>query len=48
MSGIRFSGCILDGVGGVTSFNGVRIDSVDLISLARTLASALGIIIEDA
>ena len=37
----------LDGVGGVTSFRGAVVTSGDALGLAYTLASALGITIED-
>jgi uncharacterized protein YjbI with pentapeptide repeats len=47
MRGARFSNCLLDGIGGITSFGGARIDSPDLMSLTRTLASALGIILAE-
>jgi uncharacterized protein YjbI with pentapeptide repeats len=47
MEGTRLSTCTLDGVGGVTSFRGATVTSADILGLAHTLASALGIRIED-
>ena len=47
MSGTRFSGCELTGIGGVTSMRGAIISSADAVALADILASALGIKIED-
>jgi uncharacterized protein YjbI with pentapeptide repeats len=47
MEGTRLSYCTLDGVGGVTSFRGAVVTSGDALGLAYTLASALGITIED-
>jgi hypothetical protein len=47
MEGTRLSDCTLDGVGGVTSMRGAIVTSRDAIGLAYTLASALGIRIED-
>lgn len=47
MTGTRLADCTLDGVGGVASFDGAIIRTVDLMSLTRALATALGITIED-
>ncbi len=47
MAGTRLADCALDGVGGVASFDGAIIRTVDLMSLTRALATALGITIED-
>jgi len=47
MEGTRLSDCVLDGVGGVMSLKGAIVTSRDALGLAYTLASALGIRIED-
>jgi uncharacterized protein YjbI with pentapeptide repeats len=47
MEGTRFADCTLDGIGGVLSLSGVIMTSGDALGLAYTLASALGITIED-
>jgi hypothetical protein len=47
MDGARFSDCVLDGLGGVISLRGSVVTSRDALALAYTLASALGITIED-
>jgi uncharacterized protein YjbI with pentapeptide repeats len=47
MEGTRLSDCALDGIGGVTSLRGATVTSRDALGLAYTLASALGILIED-
>jgi uncharacterized protein YjbI with pentapeptide repeats len=47
MEGTRFSGCILDGINGVTSLRGSIVKSQDALALTYSLASALGIKIED-
>jgi uncharacterized protein YjbI with pentapeptide repeats len=47
MAGTRFTGCVLSGIGGVTSMDGAIVASGDLVALSHTLASALGIRIED-
>lgn len=47
MTGTRFSDCELANVGGVTSFRGCVIKAADVLSLTFTLATALGITIED-
>jgi uncharacterized protein YjbI with pentapeptide repeats len=47
MEGARLSDCRLDGIGGVLSLQGTIVGSRDALGLAYTLASALGITIED-
>jgi uncharacterized protein YjbI with pentapeptide repeats len=47
MEGTRFADCNLAGVGGVTSLRGSIVSSRDALALTYTLASALGITIED-
>lgn len=47
MDGTRFAECTLDGIGGVTSFAGAHLSGGDLIALARTLATAIGIVIDE-
>jgi uncharacterized protein YjbI with pentapeptide repeats len=47
MGGTRFSGCILDGINGVSSLRGSIVKSRDALALTYSLASALGIKIED-
>jgi uncharacterized protein YjbI with pentapeptide repeats len=47
MAGARFARCDLSGINGVTSLRGAVITGGDAIALAYTLASALGIVIED-
>ncbi len=47
MTGTRFADCELEGVGGVTSFRGAIVAGHDLLTLAHTLAGALGITIEN-
>ncbi len=48
MEGARFEECDLYGIGGAASLRGVVVRSDDLQSLARSLAGAMGIVIEDA
>ncbi len=48
MEGARFADCVLTGIGGVTSLRGVTIKSRDAQGLVYSLASAMGILIEDA
>jgi uncharacterized protein YjbI with pentapeptide repeats len=47
MEGTRFADCNLAGVGGVTSLRGSIVSSRDVLALTYTLASALGITIEE-
>lgn len=47
MTGARLSGCVLAGVGGVASLAGATVHSRDLSTLARSLAGALGMTIEE-
>lgn len=47
MEGTRFSDCELAGINGVLSLRGAVISSRDALALSYTLASALGITIED-
>jgi uncharacterized protein YjbI with pentapeptide repeats len=47
MEGTRFSDCTLAGINGVTSLRGSIIKSRDALALTYSLASALGIKIED-
>jgi uncharacterized protein YjbI with pentapeptide repeats len=47
LTGTRFTGCTLDGIGGVTSMRGAVVDRTDALALAYSLASALGISIQD-
>jgi uncharacterized protein YjbI with pentapeptide repeats len=47
MSGTRFTGCTLDSINGVTSMRGAIVHGADALALAYSLASALGISIED-
>jgi len=47
MAGTRLLGCDLTGIGGITSLRGAIVASADALALAFTLASALGIAIED-
>src|ERR1700730_9809853 len=47
MEGTRFADCNLDGLGGVTSLKGSIVSCRDTLALTYTLASALGITIED-
>ncbi|MBO2454198.1 pentapeptide repeat-containing protein [Actinomadura barringtoniae] len=47
MNAVRFAGCDLNGVRGITSFDGAIVSSADAMSLLHALASALGITIED-
>jgi uncharacterized protein YjbI with pentapeptide repeats len=47
MEGTRFSDCNLDGINGVLSLKGSIVSSRDALALTYTLASALGITIED-
>ncbi|GAA4239693.1 hypothetical protein GCM10022254_60840 [Actinomadura meridiana] len=47
MKNVRFSGCDLQGVRGITSFDGAIVASGDAMSLLGALTSALGIRIED-
>src|SRR5713226_5032753 len=47
MEGTRFADCNLSGIGGVTSLKGAIVKSRDALALTYSLASALGITIED-
>jgi uncharacterized protein YjbI with pentapeptide repeats len=47
MAGARLTRCELTGISGATSLRGATITSSDAMALAFTLASALGIVIED-
>jgi uncharacterized protein YjbI with pentapeptide repeats len=47
MTGTRFAGCTLDGINGVASMRGAIVAGADALALAYSLASALGISIED-
>jgi uncharacterized protein YjbI with pentapeptide repeats len=47
MEGTRFSDCDLAGINGVLSLKGSIVSSRDALALCYTLASALGITIED-
>lgn len=47
MNTVRFAGCDLNGLRGITSFDGAIVASADAMSLLDALASALGIRIED-
>ncbi|MFC0041337.1 pentapeptide repeat-containing protein [Actinomadura rayongensis] len=47
MNAVRFSGCDLNGVRGVTSFDGAIVTPADAMGLLDALTSALGITIED-
>ncbi|MEV4183487.1 pentapeptide repeat-containing protein [Streptosporangium canum] len=47
MEGARFADCVLLGIGGVTSLRGVTIRSRDAQGLVYSLASAMGITIEE-
>jgi uncharacterized protein YjbI with pentapeptide repeats len=47
MTGTRLAGCTLDGINGVTSMRGAIVDRADALALAYSLASALGISIEE-
>jgi uncharacterized protein YjbI with pentapeptide repeats len=47
MEGTRFTDCTLEGIDGVMSLRGVIMTSSDALALAYTLASALGITIEN-
>jgi uncharacterized protein YjbI with pentapeptide repeats len=47
MTGTRFADCTLDGINGVTSMRGAIVFRADALALAYSLASALGISIED-
>jgi uncharacterized protein YjbI with pentapeptide repeats len=44
----RFAGCDLTGIGGVTALAGATVTEADLPGLARVLASALGMSVEQA
>jgi uncharacterized protein YjbI with pentapeptide repeats len=46
MAGARFTDCTLDGIGGVSAFDGARIVTGDLVGLSRAFAAALGISLE--
>jgi uncharacterized protein YjbI with pentapeptide repeats len=46
MAGTRFTDCTLDGIGGVTAFEGASVLTGDLVGLSRALAAALGISLE--
>ena len=43
MTGARFRSCELEGIGGVTSWEGAVVHPDDLLGLAYVLAGALGI-----
>jgi uncharacterized protein YjbI with pentapeptide repeats len=47
MQGARFEECALHDIVGVTSFSGASVKSADALGLAYSLASALGITIEE-
>lgn len=47
MDGTTFARCTLEGIGGVTSLRGARLSGGDAMSLLRTLARALGIVVDD-
>jgi uncharacterized protein YjbI with pentapeptide repeats len=47
MSGTYFSDCVLFDIRGVTSLAGATVRSDDILGLARSLANALGIKVED-
>jgi uncharacterized protein YjbI with pentapeptide repeats len=47
LAGTRFRDCELAGIGGVTSFAGAILAGQDLIALSYTLATGLGITIEE-
>lgn len=47
MAGVRLRDCVLDGIGGVESFAGAIVTTADLVGLARTMATALGITIDE-
>ena len=47
LEGATFTRCTLEGIGGVTSLRGARLSGGDAMSLLRTLASALGIVVDD-
>jgi uncharacterized protein YjbI with pentapeptide repeats len=47
MEGTRFSDCTLDGINGVMSLRGSIVKSRDALALTYSLASALGIKVED-
>ncbi|WP_433332424.1 pentapeptide repeat-containing protein [Spirillospora sp. CA-294931] len=46
MTAVHFTGCDLNGVQGITSFNGATVSSADAMSLLNALTTALGITIE--
>lgn len=43
MTGTRFQACEFEGIGGITSWDGVIVHPDDLLALAYVLAGALGI-----
>jgi uncharacterized protein YjbI with pentapeptide repeats len=47
MTGAQIARCELAGIGGVTSMRGATVTSADAMTLAATLAAALGIVITD-
>jgi len=47
LAGAKFTGCELTGISGVTSMRGAVITSSEALTLARILAEAMGITIED-
>jgi uncharacterized protein YjbI with pentapeptide repeats len=47
MGGTRFADCVLAGINGVTSLRGSVVTGRDVLTLAYSLASALGITIEE-
>lgn len=47
MAGARFRNCELQGIGGITSWQGAIVHPDDLIALSYILAGALGIVVDD-
>jgi len=47
MSGTRFRSCELEGIGGITSWDGAVVHPDDLLGLSYVLAGALGIVVRD-
>jgi hypothetical protein len=48
MTGTRFRACELEGIGGITSWDGAIVHPDDLLGLAYVLAGALGIKVDSA
>jgi len=48
MAGARFRRCELQGVGGITSWEGAVVHADDLLELSYVLAGALGIVVKTA